>query len=112
MDLSVLLGLIGAITSISVGVILEGGNPAGVLHISSFIIVIPTAMLAAVVATDSKYVKAAFKEFKNIFKKSPVNFEARIDELVEYVQGISPVPGGVGPMTVAMVVENTWTAYE
>ncbi|HRM76970.1 MAG TPA: flagellar motor protein MotA, partial [Aliarcobacter cryaerophilus] len=43
MDLSVLLGLIGAITSISVGVILEGGNPAGVLHISSFIIVIPTA---------------------------------------------------------------------
>ena len=63
MDLSVLLGLIGAITSISVGVILEGGNPAGVLHISSFIIVIPTAMLAAVVATDSKYVKAAFKEF-------------------------------------------------
>ena len=84
MDLSVLLGLIGAITSISVGVILEGGNPAGVLHISSFIIVIPTAMLAAVVATDSKYVKAAFKEFKNIFKKSPVNFEARIDELVEY----------------------------
>ncbi|GAB1465505.1 hypothetical protein MASR2M54_10050 [Aliarcobacter cryaerophilus] len=86
MDLSVLLGLIGAITSISVGVILEGGNPAGVLHISSFIIVIPTAMLAAVVATDSKYVKAAFKEFKNIFKKSPVNFEARIDELVEYAQ--------------------------
>jgi methylenetetrahydrofolate dehydrogenase (NADP+) / methenyltetrahydrofolate cyclohydrolase len=28
------------------------------------------------------------------------------------VAGISPVPGGVGPMTVAMVVENTWIAYE
>lgn len=84
MDLSVLIGLIGAVTSISVGVTLEGGNPAGVLHIASFIIVIPTAMLAAVTATESSLVKAAFKEFKTIFKKSPVNFEARIDELVEY----------------------------
>ena len=84
MDLSVLIGLIGALTSISVGVTLEGGNPAGVLHIASFIIVIPTAMLAAVTATESSLVKAAFKEFKTIFKKSPVNFEARIDELVEY----------------------------
>ncbi|WP_066354568.1 flagellar motor stator protein MotA [Aliarcobacter skirrowii] len=84
MDLSVLIGLIGAVTSISVGVTLEGGNPAGVLHIASFIIVIPTAMLAAVTATESSLVKAAFKEFKTIFQKSPVNFEARIDELVEY----------------------------
>ncbi|WP_066162527.1 flagellar motor stator protein MotA [Aliarcobacter skirrowii] len=84
MDLSVLIGLIGAVTSISVGVTLEGGNPAGVLHIASFIIVIPTAMLAAVTATESSLVKAAFKEFKTIFKKSPVNFEARINELVEY----------------------------
>ena len=84
MDLSVLIGLIGALTSISVGVTLEGGNPAGVLHIASFIIVIPTAMLAAVTATESSLVKAAFKEFRTIFKKSPVNFEARIDELVEY----------------------------
>ncbi|MBL3520542.1 flagellar motor stator protein MotA [Aliarcobacter lanthieri] len=84
MDLSVLIGLIGSLTSISVGVILEGGNPAGVLHISSFIIVIPTAILASVTATESHFVKAAFKEFKTIFKKSPINYESRIDELVEY----------------------------
>lgn len=84
MDISVLIGLIGSLSSISIGVILEGGNPAAVLHIASFIIVIPTAMLAAVTATESHFVKAAFKEFKTIFKKLPINFEARIDELVEY----------------------------
>lgn len=84
MDLSVLIGLIGSLASISIGVILEGGNPAAVLHIASFIIVIPTAMLAGVTATETSHIKAAFKEFKNIFKKSPVNYEARIDELVEY----------------------------
>jgi methylenetetrahydrofolate dehydrogenase (NADP+)/methenyltetrahydrofolate cyclohydrolase len=25
---------------------------------------------------------------------------------------ISPVPGGVGPMTVATLIENTWKAYQ
>src|SRR5574344_1982969 len=84
MDISVLIGLIGSLSSISIVVLLEGGNPAGVLHIATFIIVIPTAMLAAVTATESHHVKAAFKEFKMIFKKLPINFEARIDELVEY----------------------------
>jgi chemotaxis protein MotA len=84
MDISVLIGLIGSLSSISIGVLLEGGNPAGVLHIASFIIVIPTAMLAAVTATESHHVKAAFKEFKMIFKKLPINFETRIDELIEY----------------------------
>lgn len=84
MDLSVLIGMIGAVSSLGVGNLLEGGNPAHLIHFTSFLIVIPTSILAAVTATDSTYVKAGFKEFKNIFKKSPVNFESRIDELVEY----------------------------
>lgn len=25
---------------------------------------------------------------------------------------VTPVPGGVGPMTVAMLLENTWQAYK
>ncbi|MBP9779417.1 bifunctional 5,10-methylenetetrahydrofolate dehydrogenase/5,10-methenyltetrahydrofolate cyclohydrolase [Candidatus Gracilibacteria bacterium] len=37
-----------------------------------------------------------------------VDFES----LKESVSAISPVPGGVGPMTVAMILENTWIAYE
>ena len=84
MDLSVILAMVGALASISIGDILEGGNPLHLLHFTSFLIVIPTAMLAAVTATESHLVKAAFKEFKFIFKKLPINFEARIDELVEY----------------------------
>lgn len=84
MDLSVILGMLGAIASISVGDVMEGGNPLHLLHLTSFLIVIPTAMLSAVTGTDSVYVKAAFKEFKLIFKKLPINFETRIDELIEY----------------------------
>jgi methylenetetrahydrofolate dehydrogenase (NADP+)/methenyltetrahydrofolate cyclohydrolase len=30
----------------------------------------------------------------------------------ERAYAITPVPGGVGPMTVAMLLENTWSAYQ
>jgi methylenetetrahydrofolate dehydrogenase (NADP+) / methenyltetrahydrofolate cyclohydrolase len=33
------------------------------------------------------------------------------DQAAERAFAITPVPGGVGPMTVAMLLENTWTAY-
>lgn len=84
MDLTVILGLIGSVASLSIGDFMEGGNPIHVLHLSSFVIVIPTSILAATTATDSHAVAAAFREFKMIFKKLPINFEERIDELVEY----------------------------
>ncbi len=84
MDLSVLIGMIGGLTSISIGDILEGGNPLHLLHFTSFLIVIPTAMLSVVTATEANTVKAAFRELKIVFKKLPINFEARIDELIEY----------------------------
>ena len=29
------------------------------------------------------------------------------EELVDHVQAASPVPGGVGPMTIAMLLSNT-----
>lgn len=32
--------------------------------------------------------------------------------LQDYVAAISPVPGGVGPMTVATLIENTWRAFQ
>ena len=34
------------------------------------------------------------------------------DEAVKTAGFITPVPGGVGPMTVAMLLENTLAAYE
>ena len=84
MDLTVILGMVLAVTSIAVGVIMEGGNPIHVLHITSFIIVIPTAMASAMTGTAPEYVKAAFKEIKIVFKKSPVDLHARIKQIVDF----------------------------
>jgi methylenetetrahydrofolate dehydrogenase (NADP+) / methenyltetrahydrofolate cyclohydrolase len=37
--------------------------------------------------------------------------DADYENLRDYVRAITPVPGGVGPMTVATLIENTWKAY-
>ena len=63
---------------------MEGGNPLHVLHITSFIIVVPTAMASAMTGTAPEYVRAAFKEFKVIFKKSPVDLHARIKQIIDF----------------------------
>ena len=38
--------------------------------------------------------------------------DADFENLRDHVAAISPVPGGVGPMTVATLIENTWIAYQ
>ncbi len=38
--------------------------------------------------------------------------DANIDNLQGYVSAITPVPGGVGPMTVAMLMKNTLDCYK
>ena len=84
MDLTVILGMVLALASISIGDIMEGGNPIHILHITSFIIVIPTAMASAMTATSQEYVIAAFKELKGVFKKSPIDIAARIKQIVDF----------------------------
>lgn len=88
MDLTVIIGMIGALASIAIGDIMEGGNPAHVIHITSLIIVIPTAMFAAATATESHAISAAFKELKIVFKKSPINFDARIEQMCEFALAV------------------------
>ncbi len=84
MDLTVILGILGAIASISIGDLLDGGNPIHIIHLASLIIIFPTAMAAAAVATDVEYIKGAFKNLGPlVFKKSTVNLEERIKEIVE-----------------------------
>lgn len=83
MDLTVILGLIIAVVSISTGDIIDGGNPAHIIHLASLIVIFPTTMAAAAVATDGEYVKGAFKNLGMVFKKSPVNLEERIKEIIE-----------------------------
>ena len=84
MDLTVIIGMIGGLISIATGDLMEGGNPAHVIHLSSLIIVIPTAMFSAATGTEAHALSAAFKELKMVFKKTPINFEERIDQIVDY----------------------------
>lgn len=84
MDLTTILGMVLATTSISVGDILEGGNPLHVIHLSSVLIVIPTAACCAMTATHKKIVKAAYTELKIVFTGAKVNLPERIAQLVEY----------------------------
>jgi chemotaxis protein MotA len=88
MDLTVIIGMLGALASIAIGDIMEGGNPAHVIHITSLIIVIPTAMFSAATATESHAISAAFKELKIVFKKSPINFDARIEQMCEFALAV------------------------
>lgn len=37
--------------------------------------------------------------------------DADYKNLFRYVSAITPVPGGIGPMTVATLIENTWKAF-
>lgn len=83
MDLTVILGILGAIASISIGDLMEGGNPVHVVHITSVIIIFPTSMLASMVSTDGEFVKGAYKNLGMVFKKSPVNLHERIKQIIE-----------------------------
>ena len=38
--------------------------------------------------------------------------DVAFDEVKEVASYITPVPGGIGPMTVAMLLKNTWNAYK
>jgi chemotaxis protein MotA len=83
LDLTVILGMILSVVTLSIGDLMDGGNPAHLVHISSLLIVIPTAMAAAMTGTSGEYVKAAFKEVKLVFKKPSVNLSERIAQIIE-----------------------------
>lgn len=83
MDLTTILGMLLAVASISIGDLMEGGNPIHVVHITSIIIIFPTTLFASMVSTDPEYVKGAWKNIGMVFKKSPINLEARIKEIVD-----------------------------
>ncbi|OBV28730.1 flagellar motor protein MotA [Helicobacter sp. CLO-3] len=83
MDLTSILGLVLAIASISLGDILEGGNPLHVVHLSSVIIIMPTTLCAAMVSTHAAAVKAAYKELGIVFLGAKINLSETIKNIVE-----------------------------
>jgi len=85
MDLTTLGGMLLAFTTISVGDLMEGGNPLHILHITSFLIVVPTAMAAAAAATHPDFIKAAFKQGIGFaFKKTGVDYAKTIEQIYEF----------------------------
>ena len=47
----------------------------------------------------------------NRLENGKLTGDADFDALNGHVSYITPVPGGVGPMTIAMLLENTMDAY-
>jgi methylenetetrahydrofolate dehydrogenase (NADP+)/methenyltetrahydrofolate cyclohydrolase len=48
----------------------------------------------------------------NTFIDGIAKWDTNFDELKDVIQGITPTPGGVWPMTVATLIENTWKAFQ
>ena len=67
-----------------------------------------------------EYVKAAWLKPGAVVIDVGINRQAdgkllgdvEYNAALQVASAITPVPGGVGPMTIAMLLENTWTAYQ
>ena len=85
MDLTHLGCMVLAFTTICIGDIMEGGNPLHILHVTSFLIVVPTALSAAAVGTHPGFIKSAFKQgLAFAMKKTPVDYPKTIEQIYEF----------------------------
>ncbi|MGY4706206.1 bifunctional 5,10-methylenetetrahydrofolate dehydrogenase/5,10-methenyltetrahydrofolate cyclohydrolase [Candidatus Bipolaricaulota sp. J31] len=74
----------------------------------------PRAITADMVREGAVVIDVGVNRVPDPTKKSGFRLvgDTDFDALVEVVEAITPVPGGVGPMTVAMLMWNTVTAAE
>ncbi|MCX7737878.1 MAG: hypothetical protein N2Z80_00460 [Hydrogenothermaceae bacterium] len=86
MDLATIGGIIAALVLFAIRDIMEGENPASLIHIFSIIIVAPTTLAAAVVATKQKYVVAAYKELKIVFCNPQLNPEETLEQIIKIAE--------------------------
>lgn len=65
--------------------------------------------------TDPAVVKAAVRDPERLrrfeAKGELLLGDVRFDEVREVASALTPVPGGVGPLTVALLLQNTWEGY-
>ena len=57
---------------------------------------------------DDQKVKSIDKELSGI----PIEGDVDYDAVAPLAKAITPVPGGVGPMTITALLENTWKAFQ
>ena len=84
MDLTVIGGIILALAFIAIGDTLEGGNPSHLVHFTSLMIVIPPALLSAMVGTHAHFIKGAYVNLGSVFKKTSTDYEKTIEQLYDF----------------------------
>jgi methylenetetrahydrofolate dehydrogenase (NADP+) / methenyltetrahydrofolate cyclohydrolase len=75
-------------------------------------IIIIAAGSPGLLTRDMVSEKSIVIDVGSTFVEGVGRWDADFDGLKDHVRAISPVPGGVGPMTVATLIENTWRAFQ
>ena len=73
---------------------------------------IPEMVKGNWIKKDAIVIDVGINRIENDNGKSKLVGDADFNSLIDKVKAITPVPGGVGPMTIAMLVENTVEAAE
>ena len=62
---------------------------------------------------DLRHVNSMIQNSKEIGFRQPVNVgDVKFEEVKEKAKAITPVPGGVGPMTIACLLKNTLECFK
>jgi len=80
------IGIGGAFASLLLAVMMEGGNPASLLNIPAFIIVIFGTGAATAASTSMEQLKAIPKLYKTAIKGSELTPHAAVEEMVRFAE--------------------------
>jgi chemotaxis protein MotA len=80
------IGIAGAFASLLLAVMMEGGNPASLLNIPAFIIVICGTGAATVASTNMEQAKAIPSLYKRAFKGSTLAPHGAVSEMVRFAE--------------------------
>ncbi len=75
-------------------------------------IIIVAAGRPGLLTKDMVTEKSIVIDVGSTFVDGVIHGDADYENLKDYVRAITPVPGGVGPMTVVTLIENTWKAFQ
>lgn len=74
-------------------------------------IVIVAAGHPGLLTKDMVSEKSVVIDVGSTFVDGVARGDTDFEDLKDTIMAITPTPGGVGPMTVATLIENTWKAY-
>src|SRR5262252_4021721 len=80
------IGIAGAFAALLLAVMMEGGNPAGLLNIPAFVIVIVGTGAATVASTNVEQAKTIPKLYQRAFKGSTLAPNEAVAEMVRFAE--------------------------